>query len=140
MQTNFTSRDHAERDFEQRKTELAREATQEVQAAAATMLLAGSSDGAAPAPMGQNPNALAGPSQQVPKSGTQTVERQYGHSGSGTSKYRGVSWAARSRKWRVQLWFSSNVRPYTLSFKPGAGGGACARPCKELTLIPSIYY
>ena len=28
----------------------------------------------------------------------------------GTSRFKGVSWSSRSRKWRAQLWFSSNVR------------------------------
>ena len=28
----------------------------------------------------------------------------------GTSRFKGVSWSSRSRKWRSQLWFSSNVR------------------------------
>ena len=28
----------------------------------------------------------------------------------GTSRYKGVSWSNRSRKWRAQLWFSNNVR------------------------------
>jgi len=28
----------------------------------------------------------------------------------GTSRFRGVSWSSRSRKWRAQIWFSCDVR------------------------------
>ena len=106
--------------MDQQKGGQAQEAALEMQAAAATMLQAGSREAAAAAAGAEcHPRALSGSSSPMRK-GT-CPDRQSGHSGGGTSKYRGVSWAARSHKWRVQLWFSSTVCPIPHSLTVSKG-------------------
>ena len=40
----------------------------------------------------------------------------------GSSQYQGVSWAARCRKWRVQLWFARKVCPHCAPLQPVPAG------------------
>ena len=109
MQTNFPASDYAgEEDAQQRDTQAQQD---DMQAAAATMLLAGATDTAA--------NAIR----------QARFETAPSH---GTSRFKGVSWSARSQKWRAQLWFANNVRALTRSAAHDNGPAAISLDSQAL--------